>query len=142
MTLYITPFHRMTRMQRAMNRMLAGELAEAAAVEPEIPLAVDVLAEDDAYEITAMVPGLDAEDIEIEILNKSITLRGEFKSNQTEEGTYLMRQLPAGRFSRVITLPSVLDHTKAEASINHGILKLRIPKAESHQPKKINITVA
>jgi HSP20 family protein len=51
-----------------------------------------------------------------------------------------MRELPAGRFSRVITLPTALDAAKAEANIKDGVLILRVPKAEAHRPKTIKVT--
>jgi HSP20 family protein len=48
-------------------------------------------------------------------------------------------ELPSGRFSRVITLPTTLDTSKAEANIKNGVLTLRVPKAEAHRPKTIKV---
>jgi len=59
--------------------------------------------------VTALVPGLDADDLSIEVLNNTVSLRGEFKSTEIEDAKYLVSELPAGRFARVITLPTVLD---------------------------------
>jgi HSP20 family protein len=101
-------------------------------------LAVDVEAEDDAYLIKALVPGVEAEDINIEILNNTVTIRGEFQQ-ENENAKYLTCELPAGRFSRVITLPTALDPAKAEANLNNGVFTLRVPKAEAHRPKVIKV---
>lgn len=139
MTFYISPYRRMTNMREAMNRMFEESIAETSASEREMRLAVDVQAEDEAYELTALVPGLEADDLNIDILNNTVSLRGEFKSYEKEEGKYLMCELPAGRFSRVITLPTALDPANAEASIKNGVLRIRVPKAEAHKPKSIKV---
>lgn len=142
MTVFISPYRRMAAWREAMNRMLEETLAEAPSVEREMLLAVDVRADDDAYEITALVPGLEAEDLNIEILNNTVTLRGEFKNSGKEDSKYLVCELPVGRFSRVLTLPTALDPAKAEASLKNGVLRLRVPKAEAHRPKSIKVVTA
>lgn len=142
MTVFISPYRRMAAWREAMNRMLEETLAEAPTVEREMLLAVDVRADDDAYEITALVPGLEAEDLNIEILNNTVTLRGEFKNSGKEDSKYLVCELPVGRFSRVLTLPTALDPAKAEASLKNGVLRLRVPKAEAHRPKSIKVVTA
>lgn len=139
MTFYISPYRRMTNMREAMNRMFEESIAETSATEREMRLAVDVQAEDDAYEFTALVPGLEADDLNIDILNNTVSLRGEFKSTEKEESKYLMCELPVGRFSRVITLPTALDPTKTEANIKNGVLHISVPKAEAHRPKSIKV---
>jgi HSP20 family protein len=141
MTMYVSPYRRVARMREAMNRLLEENMGEIEQVnEREMLLAVDVQAEDESYLIKALVPGLDAEDINVEILNNTVTIRGEFQSDQEEDAKFLTCELPSGRFSRVITLPTTLDPTKAEASLRNGVFELRIPKAEAHRPKVIKVT--
>jgi len=142
MTLYISPYRRMATLREAVNRMFEDSISETANTEREMMLAVDVQAGDEAYEIVALVPGLEAEDVSIEVLNNTVGLRGEFKSTAQEESKYLVSELPSGRFSRMITLPTALDPTKAEASIKNGVLHLRVPKAEAHRPKSIKVIAA
>lgn len=139
MTIYISPYRRMATLRDAMNRLFEDSISETNANEREMMLAVDVQVEDEAYHITALVPGLAGDDLGIEILNNTITLRGEFRSTSKEDNKYLVSELPAGRFSRVITLPTALDPSKTEASIRNGVLNLRIPKAEAHRPKSIKV---
>ena len=139
MTIYISPYRRMASMRDAMNRMFEETIAETAPAEREMTLAVNVQSEDEAYHIVALVPGLDAEEVSIEILNNTITLRGEFKDTAVEDSKFMVCELPVGRFSRTLTLPVALDASKAEASIKHGVLHLRVPKAEAHRPKSIKI---
>jgi HSP20 family protein len=140
MTLYVSPYRRMARMREAMSRMMEENFPEAMEpAEREMLLAVDVQAQEDDYVITALVPGLDAEDISVEVLNNTVSIRGEFKDTEREESKYLVCELPAGRFSRVITLPTALDPAKAEAELSNGVFRLRVPKAEAHRPKVIKV---
>jgi|DewCreStandDraft_5_1066085.scaffolds.fasta_scaffold106058_1 HSP20 family protein len=139
MTMYISPYRRLARLSHLMDRLLDESLLENEPVEREMTLAVDVQSDDEGYTIKALVPGLDAEDITTEILNNTVSIRGEFKAEQNEDAKYLLCELPSGRFSRVITLPTALDPTKAEASLKNGVFTLRVPKAEAHRPKVIKV---
>ena len=138
MTLYVTPRRRLANLRQAMEQMMDEGMSETPA-EREMLLAVDVRTSDDAYDISALVPGLDAEDLEIEVLNNTVTIRGEFKACTEENTKYLVCELPNGRFSRSLTLPTALDAGKTEASIKNGVLSLRVPKAEAHRPKTIKV---
>lgn len=138
MTLYISPYRRMASLRDAMNRIFEESMSETTS-EREMLLAVDVQAREDDYVITALVPGLEPDDLSIEILNNTVSLRGEFRSTSQEDAKYLMCELPAGKFSRIITLPTALEPSKAEASIKNGVLHLVVPKAEAHRPKTIKI---
>jgi HSP20 family protein len=140
MTMYVSPYRRVARMREAMNRLLEENLGEVEQVnEREMQLAVDVKAEDEAYIVKALVPGLEADDINVEIINNTVSIRGEFGHFQEEDAKYLTAELPAGRFSRVLTLPTALDPAKAEANLRNGVFTLRIPKAEAHRPKVIKV---
>jgi HSP20 family protein len=142
MTFYFTPTRRMANMRQAMERMMEESFTEPRETERELLLAVDVQASDDNYEVNAIVPGLEADDLEIEIINNTVTLSGQFKSLSKENSKYLLSELPAGAFSRVITLPTEVDAAKTQASLKNGVLTLSIPKAEAHRPKTIKVTTA
>ena len=139
MTYYISPYRRMAAMRNAMNRMFDDTMTEQTPSEREMLLAVDVRAVDDAYHITALVPGLEAEDLDIEVLNNTVSIRGEFKSDGEEQSKYMVCELPNGRFSRVISLPTATDASKVEATIKNGVLSLHVPKAEADRPKAIKV---
>jgi HSP20 family protein len=139
MTFYISPHRRLANLRQAMDRMMDETMADAPKAEREMMLAVDVQAKDEGYLISALVPGLDANDLDIEILNNTVTIRGEFKSTAGENTKYLVCELPAGQFSRVITLPTAVDAVKTEASIKNGVLSLSVPKVEAHRPKTIKV---
>ena len=140
MTYYVTPYRRMTAMRHAMNRWFEDAMTNSTPTEREMLLAIDVKNAEDAYDVTALVPGMNADDLDIEVLNDTVTIRGELKTDGNEQDKYLLSELPNGRFSRVITLPTETDPSKVEATIKNGVLSLHIPKAETAKPKSIKIT--
>lgn len=103
-------------------------------------LTVDVQAKDDEYILRANVPGLKPEDLRLEVVNNTVTFRGEIKEeHKTEQENYLLQERRYGQFSRSVTLPTPLDPAKAEATVENGVLTLRLPKAEEAKPKAITI---
>ena len=141
MTMYISPYRRLASLREAMDKALEESLSEKSIPERELLLAVDVVGEPDAYVFTAFVPGLDADDLNIEILKTSVTIRGEFKSAFGSDARYLVSELPEGRFARTISLPTEVDADLSEAKIKNGLLTLRVPKTEAVRPKTIKINV-
>lgn len=119
---------------------MARRWAHMAGFEPsrDFTLAVDVREEDDAYILSALVPGLKADDLNIQILDDVVTIEGEFKADESE---YLVHELPHGPFRRSLHLPAALDANQAEAKITDGVLTLHLTKAESARPKTIKVAV-
>lgn len=134
MTLYINPFS--NRARRMLERMVEPEWQPT---ERSIFFPVDVKAEDDAFTITALLPGLKAEDLNIQIVNETVSIQGEIKNVVEENASYLVQERPSGKFCRTLTLPDSLNSAKAEASLDNGVLTLRVPKAEEAQPKMIKV---
>jgi HSP20 family protein len=99
-------------------------------------LAVNVRDNDDAFVLTALVPGLQADDLSIQVLEDVVRIEGKMPES-TEE--YLLHELPAGSFRRELRLPAVLDAEKVEARIAEGVLTVRLPKAESARPRTIKV---
>ena len=114
------------------------------AANNERTLGVNIREQDDAYVLSALVPGLNAEDLNIQVLEDVVRIEGEYKSSdpmdKTDENQYLMQELPHGAFNRTLRLPTVIDTENVEAKITDGVLTLTLPKAESARPKKIKIT--
>ena len=100
-------------------------------------LDVNIREEEDAYILSSLVPGLKAEDLNIQILDDVVRIEGGFKA---DEDDYLLRELPSGSFARTLRLPAVIEADSVEAKISEGILTLKLPKAESARPKKIQVT--
>jgi HSP20 family protein len=130
MTFYIQPYP-YRYMARRMAELNGGSSREHS-------LNVNVRDEDDTFVLSALVPGLKADDLNIQVLEDVVRIDGEFKANEEE---YLLQELPSGSFQRVLRMPAEIDANKAEAKIADGVLTLRLPKAESALPKKIKIAV-
>jgi len=112
------------------------------AAEREYALPLDVVAKDDEYVITANAPGLKADDLSVEVLGETVAIRGEIKDEQMDEHAargYLLRERRYGKFSRNLNFPVELDGAKAEASVENGVLTVRVPKAETAKPKMIKV---
>lgn len=136
MTMYVrNPMQQMVARRMAWNRALE-QWAEA---EPRVFFPVDVRVEGDEYSITALLPGVQADDLNVQVINDTITLEGEFKKVEAENSNVLLSEIPSGRFVREITLPTSLDTSKVEAHLQDGVLTLRVPKAEEARPKSIKI---
>jgi HSP20 family protein len=131
MTFYLHPYpYRQLSRQAAQNR--------------ERSLGINIREEDESYVLSALVPGLKAEDLNIQVLDDVLRIEGEYKgsspADKAEESNYLVRELPTGSFTRTLRLPSSIDADKVDAKIADGILTLTLPKAESARPRRINIT--
>ncbi len=129
MTFYLHPYPYAQNYRRAARRWIENR---------EHALGVNVREEDDAYFLSALVPGLNAEDLNIQVLDDVVRIEGEYKADENE---YLMRELPNGSFTRTLRLPAAIDADSVEAKIAEGVLTLTLPKAESARPKKIKVTV-
>jgi len=106
-------------------------------------LPIDFHSDNEEFILQAAVPGLSADDLQIEILDDVLTLRVqpqvEESETKDENGRYLLREIRAGESMRRLCLPEPVDAEKAEAKIENGLLTLRIPKAEEIKPKKIAV---
>lgn len=104
---------------------------------------VDIFEKDQSLVIRAEVPGVEKGDIDIRIENGVLTLRGERKQETeiNEDNAYRLERR-YGAFTRSFSLPTTVDASKIQAVYKDGVLELRIPKAESARPKKIEIQAA
>ncbi|HVM25499.1 MAG TPA: Hsp20/alpha crystallin family protein [Candidatus Limnocylindrales bacterium] len=101
---------------------------------------IDVHETADEIVVTAVLPGLRAEDVDITMTGQNLVLRGEFKADESvNREQYLYRERRYGSFSRSLQLPVRVEGDRAEATFIDGILTLRIPKAEEVKPRQIRI---
>jgi len=131
MTFYIQPYPYRRHIARRMAATNGGSSREHF-------LRVNVRDEEDTFVLSALVPGLKADDLNIQVLENVVQIEGEFQANEEE---YLLRELPNGSFHRALRMPTEIDAEHVEAKITDGVLTLRLPKAESARPKKIKIAV-
>ena len=104
--------------------------------------AIDVVDKNSTFMIKAELPGMKLDDIEITIEDRTLTIKGERKTErEVKEEEYYRSEGTYGRFLRSITLPSSVDASKIEASYENGILEVTVPKTVEKEPKKIRVAV-
>jgi HSP20 family protein len=112
----------------------AGALAPRAAFP-----ALNLYETPEAFVLTAEVPGVAPEDLEISLEGSTLTLRGERKAAELEDASVHRSERLTGSFQRAIDLPVAIDGDKVEAVHRHGVLTLRLPKAPEHRPRQIHV---
>jgi HSP20 family protein len=107
--------------------------------QPQVwQLPVDAYATEDAIVLTADVPGLKPEELNVTLEGDTLTIRGELK-NREENRNYLLRERATGLFERVLTINTPIDTNKVKAEFSDGVLTLTLPKAEAVKPKQIKV---
>ena len=99
---------------------------------------IDVKSDDEAYLITAAVPGLSADDVTVEVLEDLVTMSGEITGDENGDSQTLLSELHQS-FYRQIRLPEAVSANEVEAKVEKGLLTVRVPKAEESRPKKIEV---
>ena len=123
--------------------MRLGQLMEGAlsgALSPDsvwVPLA-DIEETEDAWIVEAEVPGVKRKDLNVEVRDSEVVVSGEVKEKE-RKGLLRRRTRPVGRFEYRVVLPGEIDADKIDASLDDGILTLRVPKAEKARPRRIEI---
>jgi len=103
---------------------------------------VDLKETDKEFVLTAELPGMRKDDIDVNILEQSVTIRGErAERKETKEQNYHYRESSYGSFQRVIPLPSPIVADQAKAALKDGLLTLSLPKAAPSKPKGVKIKV-
>jgi len=139
------PFGEMLRMQRDMDRIFARvgaaeRAGEGVAWMPKI----DVKRKGDDIVVRAELPGIDPADVDIEVTDNVLTIKGERKFEEKEEGEdWLVCESCYGSFERSMTIPEGVDPAAITAKFENGVLEVQVPKAiEALKPKTTKIEVA
>jgi HSP20 family protein len=107
------------------------------------PLPLDVYATQDEVVIIAATPGMDPQALEVTVNQNVVTLSGTVptatESEQGKGATWYLHELWHGQFRRSVTLPFEVDSARAEATFEHGIVRITLPKAERAKPFRIAI---
>lgn len=134
------PTSLLSQLYREMDRAFGAlDRSDEAATSDWLP-AVDIKEEDDAFVIHADVPGVDPKDIDVQMENGVLTIRGERKWDKEEEKEgYKRVERVRGSFFRRFTLPDTADAENITAKVDKGVLEIRIPKHERVRPRKITV---
>jgi HSP20 family protein len=107
--------------------------------------AVDIVDTENSYKITAEVPGMDPENLEVKLVNDRLVIKGEKKESKEERhGDTELSERRYGSFERTFSVPEGVDNSKIEATLKTGVLTVLLPKsAEAQKPaKKIEVKAA
>lgn len=132
------PLREVADLQQRMSQLMdnvwsTGGLAEAA----WSPL-VDIEEVDDAWLVEAELPGVKKGDINIEVSDSEVAITGEIKERE-RKGVLRRRTRRTGQFEYRVSLPGEVDAEKIDASLNEGVLTVRIPKPERAKPRRIEV---
>src|SRR3954467_15068732 len=130
---HASPFREARRLQEEMERLTRS------ATTPQGFPAINVYAHHDGIVITAELPGVKEDDLDISVHRDTVTLRGE-RQDQTEAQGYHRRERRIGPFGRTFSLPFQVDPERVEATLQNGILTLTLQRPEQDKPKRIRVS--
>jgi HSP20 family protein len=143
------PFSEMTSLRQAMDQLLEQSFIRPSGGQGGGPgsggsgFPVNVQERGDALVVTASLPGVKPEDVDIQIQQNVLLITGQQQEEQErQQGRYLLVERQTGRFSRALSLPIPVNADAGEATFEHGVLRLTLPKAEQARTKQIPIRSA
>ncbi len=130
----------MDQLQQEMNRLFNAASSGHVFAPPSYP-ALNIWINDNGQIISAELPGLTPEDINIDVTGDALSISGERRYEQIpREAVHHRRERTFGSFSRTVQLPFMVDTNKVEAQFKDGILLVSLPRAEADKPRKVAIT--
>ena len=135
------PVREMMTLREAMDRLFDDAFTRPhASREGWSAPAIDMYQTDDDIVVKAVLPGMKADDVQIQVTGDALILRGETKQEEEKkEKTWHFREQRFGRFERAVPLPTQVKADQANAEFENGILTITLPKAEEVKPRMINI---
>ena len=100
---------------------------------------VDIFEHEAAITVLADMPGVKAEDLEIDLRENVLTLTGRVSSPEVAGQSYVLREYETGTYFRQFTLGSAIEQAKIDAKLADGVLRLELPKAERARPRQIAV---
>lgn len=129
-------FRDLQRMQQTLDQFLDEGWRTTPAEYPPI----NVWNNGDGALLTTEIPGVSADDLEISVVNNTLTLRGERAATEAKEGVNMHRQERwSGKFVRTMELAFAVDADQVDAEFHDGILTIKLPRAEVDKPKQIAV---
>jgi HSP20 family protein len=102
-------------------------------------LPVNLFETPEEYIMHCALPGMKPENLDIQVVGREVTVKGTYELNTPENGQWVWQGIPSGEFYETFTLPVEIESDKVQASYDHGILTLGLPKAEHLRPKSIKV---
>lgn len=136
------PVRDMIRLKERMNRLFEETLSRSGATNGWAP-PMDLFEEPDRYVVRADLPGVGSSDIELEVHERTLTLRGERKMDpRVPKDAYLRIERPYGRFSFQLSLPSSVERKGIQAVHRGGVIEINLPKRKKEdRPSRLRVDV-
>ncbi len=135
-----SPFEELERMRHQLDRLSDSTTSPFFQSQAGVFPLINLTEDKDNYYVRAEMPGVKADELDIQATAKNIAISGERKIATEEDGTrYHRREREAGKFSRMIGLPDEIDTEKVDAKMENGLLKIVVAKAEAVKPKQISV---
>jgi HSP20 family protein len=132
------PSRDIARLRDEIDHLFSG----ASGTVHEFP-AVNFWTQESGAVLTAELPGLSAEDVEIHVVSDTVTIKGQRTKPELKDGEVLHRnERAAGSFARTLKIPFHVDGEKVEATFRNGVLTLTLPRASADLPRKIAVKAA
>lgn len=139
-TRFSSPWTALRDMREQMDELLRATFRGPDGYVAEFEPAVDITERKDALVLTAELPGMSREDIEVELENNVLTIRGEKKEEREHKGEErYVYERRYGSFSRSFTLPRSVDPERIGAHFENGVLTVTMPKASESRGKRIEV---
>jgi HSP20 family protein len=133
-------------MERGVNTELQKADTAAVSIDPEqtwpgpvYSPAVDIFESEDSITILADMPGVKAQELNIDLRDGVLSLNGRVDVPEGDKESDVLREFQTGMFSRRFSLTETVDQAKIEAQLSNGVLRLRLPKVESARPRQITV---
>ena len=133
-------FSGLTTLRHEMDRLFERFLGREASPLGEVEPAIEVAETPAAVIVKAQVPGVSKENLQVNVTDNALTLKGEVQEDKTtEEKNYHRREFHYGAFARTITLPTTVQAEHATAQLKDGVLEVTIPKRGETKSKDVPI---
>lgn len=133
------PWREIRQLREEFDRMMNRRGSSSITRPSEFP-AVNIWSNDEAVIVTAELPGVQVDEVNLTVQHDQLTIRGKRGSHECGENEiYHRRERGFGEFVRTIGLPFAVDSEKVDATFSNGILKISLPRAEADKPKQISI---
>jgi HSP20 family protein len=135
------PLSEVTTLWQAMDRLFAESFIDVGSERMTAGMVpIDLVERDDALVVTASMPGVKPEDVDVSVHRNMLVIRGEMHGESGQNGgRYHRRERWQGNFSRQVTLPVEVDADACDASFKDGVLTITLPKSEQARAKRIEI---
>ena len=140
------PWQEIETLSRQLDRLFDDFTPVNRTTAPAVPTwtpAIELKATDTAFVLRAELPGLAAQDLDIQVTRDSVSLAGEYRSEtRNEDGKFFRSEFRYGSFRRVVPLPVAIQNDQVKADFTDGILTLTLPKVVSDRPKVVKVNLA